>query len=152
MMNKILNRSWDILSGHPSGDKRMIAAYNYIERKYPKYLAGGYDTISYQRALKYILKRKANYKIKQSQKKSNTGKNKEFQKDNKIIKDEKIDVIHSHHRMAAFYSRVLGFFHKKLKRIYTAHNVFFNKKMLMRFSLKNSSILTPHFNFAIAFS
>lgn len=90
MMNKILNRSWDILSEHPSGDKRMIAAYNYIERKYPKYLAGGYDTISYQRALKYILKRKANYKIKQSQKKSNTAKNKEFQKDNKIIKDEKI--------------------------------------------------------------
>lgn len=66
MMNKILNRNWDIISDHPSGDKRMIAAYNYIEVKYPKYLKGGYDTISYQRALQYILKRRATKSIKQT--------------------------------------------------------------------------------------
>ena len=66
MMNKILNRNWDIISDHPSGDKRMIAAYNYIETKYPKYIEGGYDTISYQRALQYIMKRKSQYGIKQT--------------------------------------------------------------------------------------
>ncbi len=66
MMNKILNRNWDIISDHPSGDKRMIVAYNYIETKYPKYIEGGYDTISYQRALQYIMKRKSQYGIKQT--------------------------------------------------------------------------------------
>lgn len=66
MMNKILNRNWDIISDHPSGDKRMIAAYNYIEVKYPKYVEGGYDTISYQRALQYIMKRKSQHGIKQT--------------------------------------------------------------------------------------
>ena len=71
MMNKILNRNWDILSDHPSGDKRMIAAYNYIEYKYPKYLQGGYDTISYQRALNYILNKKSQKSAKHASKKGN---------------------------------------------------------------------------------
>ncbi|MBR1618805.1 M48 family metallopeptidase [bacterium] len=75
MMNKILNRNWDIISDHPSGDKRMIAAYNYIQMKYPKYIEGGYDTISYQRALQYIMKRKSQYSIKQTNIK-NSKKNK----------------------------------------------------------------------------
>ena len=59
----------------------------------------------------------------------------------KIIKTEKIDIIHSHHRMAAFYSRLLTLFHKNIKRVYTAHNVFFNKKKLLRFALKGSIII-----------
>ena len=66
MMNKIMNRNWDIVSFHPSGDKRMIAAYNYIEKKYPKYLKGGYDTISYKRALKYIQQKQAKKGVKQT--------------------------------------------------------------------------------------
>ena len=72
MMNKILNRNWDIISDHPSGDKRMIAAYNYIASKYPKYLEGGYDTISYQRALNYIMKRKSEILVKQVRKNENS--------------------------------------------------------------------------------
>lgn len=60
---------------------------------------------------------------------------------NKIIKQEKIDIIHSHHRMAAFYSRILCLFHHKIKRIYTAHNVFFNKVLFTNFSLKGSKIV-----------
>ena len=71
MMNKILNRRWDIISDHPSGDKRMIYAYNYILQKYPKYLKGGYDTISYQRALKYINQKQAEKSVKQKSTKSN---------------------------------------------------------------------------------
>lgn len=59
IMNKILNRRWDIVSDHPSGDKRMVKAYNYIETNYPMYLDGGYDTISYERAIKYLNNRKA---------------------------------------------------------------------------------------------
>ena len=35
----------------------------------------------------------------------------------KIIKEEKIDIIHSHHRMAAFYSKILSLFNKKIKRL-----------------------------------
>ena len=70
MMNKILNRTWDILSDHPSGDKRMLKAYDYIKSKYPKYLEGGYDTISYERAIKYIIKRKAEIYAKQTKSKN----------------------------------------------------------------------------------
>ena len=59
----------------------------------------------------------------------------------KIIKEEKIDIIHSHHRMAAFYSKILSLFNKKIKRVYTAHNIFHNKKNLLRFALSGSKIV-----------
>lgn len=60
---------------------------------------------------------------------------------NRIIKKNQIDIIHSHHRMAAFYSRILCLFHRKIKRIYTAHNVFFNQVLFTNFSLKGSKIV-----------
>ena len=56
MMNKILNRRWDGFSDHPSGDKRLMAAYHHIAKNYPKYLVGGYDTTSYNMAMVYINK------------------------------------------------------------------------------------------------
>lgn len=56
MMNKIMNRRKSILSTHPSGDKRMISAYKYIAKKYPKYLLAGFNTISYERAMVVIQK------------------------------------------------------------------------------------------------
>lgn len=59
----------------------------------------------------------------------------------KTVIKYKIDIIHSHHRMAAFYSRIVCLFNPKIKRVYTAHNVFFNKKKLLRFSLKGSKII-----------
>ena len=59
----------------------------------------------------------------------------------KIIKEEKIDVIHSHHRMAAFYSKILSIFNKKIKRIYTAHNIFHNKRKLLKFALSGSEVV-----------
>ncbi len=59
----------------------------------------------------------------------------------KIIKKEEITIVHSHHRMAAFYSKILSIFNKKIKRVYTAHNIFYNKKKLLKFSLSGSEII-----------
>ena len=44
---------------------------------------------------------------------------------NHIVRNEKIEVVHSHHRMAALYARLLKVINPELKLIYTAHNVFF---------------------------
>lgn len=57
-----------------------------------------------------------------------------------VVKKNKIQVIHAHHRMAAFYARLVSIFTDS-KCIYTAHNVFFNKRALLRFSLKKSKII-----------
>lgn len=58
----------------------------------------------------------------------------------KIIKSEKPDVIHTHHRMAALYARILKIFYPKLQLVYTAHNVFENKKLLTKISLSETMI------------
>ena len=60
MMNKIMNRRWSGLSDHSSGNKRMLMAYQYIAKKYPKYLIAGYDSISYERAMVHINKKLKN--------------------------------------------------------------------------------------------
>lgn len=51
----------------------------------------------------------------------------------KIIRDERITIIHTHHRMAAFYISVMGLY-KKCKFINTSHNTFKNKKKLTQFA------------------
>lgn len=58
-----------------------------------------------------------------------------------IIKKEKINIIHTHHRMGALYARILQFFFPQLRHVYTAHNVFYGKKKLMNFALQKSSIV-----------
>lgn len=55
-----------------------------------------------------------------------------------IIKTNEITLVHTHHRMAAFYIRLLKLINPKLVHIYTAHNVFQDKLSLYRFSLKNA--------------
>ena len=47
-----------------------------------------------------------------------------------IVKKHKIDIIHTHHRMAAFYVRLLMYLFPKVKHIYTAHNIFDNRLKL----------------------
>lgn len=59
----------------------------------------------------------------------------------KTVKDKRITIVHSHHRMAAFYARLLQIINHRLKHVYTDHNVFYDKKTLMRFSLKKASIV-----------
>jgi len=58
----------------------------------------------------------------------------------KIIRDENIEIIHTHHRMAAFYVRIIGFI-KKIISINTAHNTFKDKKLLTKFAYKNTNLI-----------
>lgn len=57
----------------------------------------------------------------------------------KIIKTEKITIIHSHHRMAAFYAELVA--GKGIAKIATAHNTFQNKKILTRFAYHNTQLV-----------
>lgn len=57
-----------------------------------------------------------------------------------IIKTEKIDIIHTHHRMSAFYTSMLKKI-MKFKFIHTTHNTFLDKKILTRMSLSNANII-----------
>lgn len=47
VLNKICENNLDFLSSHPSGDKRVVALYNYIIYNYPKYYNTSYNTQSY---------------------------------------------------------------------------------------------------------
>lgn len=58
----------------------------------------------------------------------------------KVTKKEKITVIHTHHRMAAFYVSLLGLY-KKCKFIATAHNTFYDKKLFTRFSYNHCNVI-----------
>lgn len=53
----------------------------------------------------------------------------------KIIKENEITLVHTHHRMAAFYIRLLQMRHPTLIHVYTAHNVFKDKLPLYKFAL-----------------
>lgn len=56
-----------------------------------------------------------------------------------IVKKERITVIHSHHRMAAFYTEIL--FGDSIIKIANAHNTFFDKKWLTRFAYRNTKVI-----------
>lgn len=58
----------------------------------------------------------------------------------KIVKDEYVTVIHTHHRMAAFYVRLLGL-NRKAIFINTSHNTFTNRRELTRFSYKKAKLI-----------
>lgn len=57
-----------------------------------------------------------------------------------IIKEENITVIHTHHRMAAFYVELLGL-SKKVHFLNTCHNSFTNKKLLTKFAYKHANLV-----------
>ncbi|WP_332834849.1 glycosyltransferase family 4 protein [Clostridium perfringens] len=57
-----------------------------------------------------------------------------------IIKNEKIDIVHSQHRMGTFYCKILNRF-RNFKLIHTAHNTFYDKKIMTRFAFRNISIV-----------
>lgn len=57
-----------------------------------------------------------------------------------VVKKENIEIIHTHHRMAAFYANLVSII-ANVKLVYTAHNIFFDKIVLLRFSLRNSTIV-----------
>ena len=63
-----------------------------------------------------------------------------FRNLNLILKNEKIDIVHTHHRMAGFYISLF-------KRVYhfkffaTVHNTFLDKRMLTRLSYSGAAIV-----------
>lgn len=58
----------------------------------------------------------------------------------KILKRERITIVHTHHRMAAFYSRILLFI-TNFTFINTSHNTFYNKKRLTKFAYKKANLI-----------
>ena len=56
-----------------------------------------------------------------------------------VVKKEKITVIHTHHRMAAFYVSLLGLYRNRIF-INTSHNTFYNKKKLTQFSYRHAHL------------
>lgn len=59
----------------------------------------------------------------------------------KAVKDYDIDIIHSHHRMGAFYAQFIRKINKNIKLIYTAHNIFNDKKLLTKLSLNKTKVI-----------
>ena len=59
----------------------------------------------------------------------------------RIVEQEKITIVHSHHRMAALYAKFLKKKYKNLSLVYTAHNSFHDKRGLLKYALKNTKIV-----------
>lgn len=57
-----------------------------------------------------------------------------------IVKKENITIIHTHHRMAAFYVRLLRLY-KRCKFINTSHNTFTNHRVLTMFAYKKANLI-----------
>lgn len=58
----------------------------------------------------------------------------------RVVDKEEITIIHTHHRMAAFYVSLLVLY-KKCKFINTSHNTFNNKRALTRFAYKHAILI-----------
>lgn len=58
----------------------------------------------------------------------------------KIIKNEEITVVHTHHRMAAFYAAVIKKRHNFIL-INTSHNTFYNNKRITQFAYRNAKLI-----------
>lgn len=88
VLNKICGNYIDILQSHPSGEKRLLNIYNYVEYNYPAKLKTGFNTESYQKALVMlnptVEKRRASEKLtkkyEKEQKKLLVKKEKRMQK------------------------------------------------------------------------
>lgn len=64
---------------------------------------------------------------------------KSYQHIRRIIKEEEITVVHSHHRMAAFYAELAT--PQNVIKVADAHNTFYNKKILTKFAYHNTRIV-----------
>lgn len=63
VLNKICGNYVDILQTHPSGEKRLLAIFDYANYNYPATVKANYKTDSYQKALQLIY---ANLKIRKA--------------------------------------------------------------------------------------
>jgi len=84
LLNKISGNYIDIFQTHPSGEKRLMNVYNYIDYNYNHVISKGYPTDSYKKALLVI-----NPNVEK--RKESTYKSAKFEKDQKklLAKKEK---------------------------------------------------------------
>ena len=54
VLNKICGNYVDILQSHPSGEKRLLNIYNYVEYNYPAKLKAGFKSDSYTKAQAFL--------------------------------------------------------------------------------------------------
>lgn len=59
----------------------------------------------------------------------------------RTVREHNIDIVHSHHRMAGVYAMMLKAFFPKLKIIYTAHCVFYDKIRLTKLMLAANKVI-----------
>lgn len=62
-----------------------------------------------------------------------------YKKIKSVIKEEQITIVHSHHRMAAFYAELTA--PKDVIKIANAHNTFQDKKKLTQFAYRNTKLI-----------
>lgn len=80
------------------------------------------------------------YTIEDLENKSPAGIISIFNTLNKIISEEKITIVHTHHRMAAFYAKLLSYKYDFMI-INTAHNTFYDKKIMTKFIYSKMNIV-----------
>lgn len=56
-----------------------------------------------------------------------------------VVRKEQISIIHTHHRMAAFYCQIIN--NRGLTLINTLHNDFYDKRILTQFALRNMNLI-----------
>lgn len=83
VLNKICGNYMDIISTHPSGEKRLMNIYDYADYNYPDIVKKGYNTDSYLKARDLIW---ANLKIR----KANPRKLAKAQKEQEKLKQKKL--------------------------------------------------------------
>ena len=83
VLNKICGNYIDVISTHPSGEKRLMNIYNYIEYNYPEWAKKGYSTESYRKAYVMI---SANVQ----ERNANPSKVKKYKKEQEKLKKDKL--------------------------------------------------------------
>ena len=83
VLNKITGNYIDLVSSHPSGEKRLMNAYDYMAYNYPSAIKNGYSTESYNNAMKII-------NLNLEERKLSTRLTKKYQKTQEKLKKEKI--------------------------------------------------------------
>lgn len=83
VLNKICGNYVDILQTHPSGEKRLLAIFDYANYNYPATVKANYKTDSYQKALQMIY---ANLKIR----KASPKKLAQAEKEQKKLQEKKL--------------------------------------------------------------
>ncbi len=82
LLNKITQSYVDILSTHPSGEKRLLNVYDYIDYNYPNVISKGYSSTSYKNAINGL-------EPKISKRKNSTYLTKKFERQQKKLLSKK---------------------------------------------------------------